>query len=134
MLRQVIRFIQSGLMVRLVILFVGFFIANDAMAAASVTLSVISSHVGKSISSIAKLLEDVALVCGIGFILASFFKFHQHKLQPTQVPMSQGVTLLVIGAGLSVFPHLLNTTTMAAFGQSANQINSTAITSVIGSG
>lgn len=118
MFKFVGRFIQNGFLFRLIVMLAGFFIANDAMATATVTLSGISSNVGKSIGHIANLLEDVSLVTGIGFVLASFFKFHQHKLQPTQVPMSQGVTLLVIGAGLCVFPHLLNTTTTAAFGQS----------------
>jgi len=56
------------------------------------------------------------LIAGIGFIMASFFKFHQHKLNPTQVPMSQGITLLLIGAGLAVFPHLFGTATQAVFG------------------
>ncbi|HLB56245.1 MAG TPA: type IV secretion protein IcmD [Coxiellaceae bacterium] len=124
MFKFVNRFIQNGFLLRLIVIFAGFFIANDAMAAASVTLSGISTNVGKAVTNIAGLLEDVSLVCGIGFILASFFKFHQHKLQPTQVPMSQGVTLLVIGAGLCVFPHLLNTTTKAAFGATVSKIGS----------
>src|SRR3989338_136310 len=118
------RFMQSGLLLRLVILIAGIVITNDAMAATVLTLSAISTNVGTSISSISRLMEDVALICGIGFILASFFKFHQHKLNPTQVPMSQGVTLLVIGAGLCVFPHLLNTTTKAAFGATVSKIGS----------
>jgi intracellular multiplication protein IcmD len=79
------------------------------------------------------MLEDVALICGVGFILASFFKFHQHKLNPTQVPMSQGVTLLVIGAGLSVFPHLLNTASSGVFGASVAKLGSGGIGSIISS-
>ena len=60
------------------------------------------------------------MIAGIGFIMASFFKFHQHKLNPTQVPLSQGITLLLIGAGLAVFPTLLPTATHAVFGSSAD--------------
>lgn len=132
MFKYINRFIQSGLLLRLIVILAGFFIVNDAMAT-TVTISVISTHIGKSIGHVAKILQDVSFVCGIGFILASFFKFHQHKLQPTQVPMSQGVTLLVIGAGLSAFPYLLSTATQAAFGQTVAKLNSSVMSNLIGS-
>lgn len=126
------RFLTAGIVFRLLIIIAGVFVANEAMAAASpVTLSAISHNVTKSVKSVSDMLEDVALICGVGFILASFFKFHQHKLNPTQVPMSQGVTLLVIGAGLAVFPHLLNTATQGVFSQSVAKLGSAGIGTII---
>ena len=80
------------------------FLVPQANAA---TISEIATNTGKSMGNIASLLEDVSLIAGIGFIMASFFKFHQHKLNPQQVPISQGITLLLVGGGLTIFPALL---------------------------
>ena len=82
-----------------------FFIFPQALAA--VTITDIASNTGSSMKSIAELLEDVSLITGIGLIMASFFKFHQHKLNPQQVPISQGIVLLLVGGGLTIFPALL---------------------------
>lgn len=96
-----------------------FFISSDVMAAAAPTLGVIKGDIDKSVKNVMSILQDVAMVTGVGFVIASFFKFHQHKMQPTQIPLSQGVTLLLVGAGLTVFPSLLGTTTQSAFGVTA---------------
>ena len=99
-----------------------FFISSDVMAATtSPTLGVIKGDIDTSVKNIMSILQDVAMVTGVGFVIASFFKFHQHKMQPTQIPLSQGVTLLLVGAGLTVFPSLLGTTTKSAFGVTAGQ-------------
>src|SRR3990167_116304 len=97
-----------------------FFISSDVMAAAP-TLGAIKGLIGTSVKNVMSILQDVAMVTGVGFVIASFFKFHQHKMQPTQIPLSQGVTLLLVGAGLTVFPSLLGTTTKSAFGVTAGQ-------------
>jgi intracellular multiplication protein IcmD len=82
-----------------------FFIFPEALA--SVTITDIASNTGSSMKSVAELLEDISLITGIGLIMASFFKFHQHKLNPQQVPISQGIVLLLVGGGLTIFPALL---------------------------
>ena len=77
--------------------------------ALAVTVSKIASNISSKVTSLAKMLQAIALIAGIGFVLAAFFKFHQHKQNPTQVPISQGLTLLIIGAGLTLFPILIPT-------------------------
>lgn len=100
----------------------------------AITLSTISSNVDKSVLQLATVLTDISLIAGIGFIMASFFKFHQHKLNPTQVPMSQGITLLLIGAGLCLFPTMLPTATHAVFGSATiNTVGGGQIHSIISS-
>jgi hypothetical protein len=47
-----------------------------------------------------KLLPYIA---GIGFIAASFFKFHQHKQNPTQDSLAAAVLLLTAGVGFILF-------------------------------
>ncbi|MDF1654758.1 MAG: type IV secretion protein IcmD [Coxiellaceae bacterium] len=106
-------------------------IATDLLAAAgtpTVTVAKIQGNVKDTVTATAKILQDLSLIAGIGFIMASFFKFHQHKLNPTQVPMSQGVTLLVIGAGLTMFPILIPTAASTIAGSKTN------ISNVSGSG
>lgn len=85
-----------------------------------VTLDSIRTNIDNSVITIASILMDVTLIAGICFILASFFKFHQHKLNPTQVPISQGVSLLVIGTALTGFVMLLPAATKTIFGNDAN--------------
>ncbi len=82
------------------------------------TIASISTNMQSTISYVANIITNVALIVGISLICASFFKMKQHKDQPTQVPISNGVTLLVIGAALTVFPLLLPTANQAAFGSS----------------
>lgn len=113
---------------------VGVALAGTALAATTkgLYLSDIQTNLGSSVGQLAIILQDISLVAGIGFVMASFFKFHQHKLNPTQVPISQGITLLLIGAGLLLFPVLLPTAAKAAFGTTAiSKTSGGAITSLI---
>ena len=88
---------------------VGLGLVVFADSAVALKIASIADNVDTTVMSLAKMLQAIALISGIGFIMAAFFKFHQHKLNPTQVPLSQGLTLLVIGAGLTLFPMLIPT-------------------------
>lgn len=117
MLRILAGYLHRGFIVRLAVLIVGVFFANAIFATTTqLTLSTINSKVTVGIGNVVGIMQDIALVAGVGFIFSSFFKFHQHRQNPQQVPLSQGVTLLVIGAGLTVFPHLLSTAASGVFG------------------
>ena len=96
------------------------FSAADMTFAASsgVTIANLQSNLADTVTAVGKILVDVSLICGIGFILVSFFKFHAHKNNPQQISLSQGITLLVIGAGLTVFPYLIKGVAGAATGSS----------------
>lgn len=91
------------------------------MAAGKATnsISTIAANMGNTMKAVAGILEDISLVAGIGFVMASFFKFHQHKLNPQQVPISQGITLLLVGGGLTVFPALIPVAGHAVVGSDA---------------
>ena len=120
MLKQIKSFFRLEIVLRLLIVVAGIFVANEAMASAtSVTISAIGTNVNHAVKNVSNIIEDIAIVSGIGFVFASFFKFHAHKQNPQQVPLSQGITLLLIGAGLTIFPHMLNTATKGVFGTNA---------------
>ena len=132
MSKQKMSFLRWGFLIRLSVIVGGIFCATEAMAVSQLTISAIQSNLGKGIGSLSIVMEDIALIAGIGFIFASFFKFHQHKMNPTQVPLSQGVSLLVIGAGLAVFPHLLSTASQGVFGTTVGTVGAKTITTYIG--
>lgn len=110
-------------------------ISSLTMANTYVSLSDIQNNVAHSVTETAKILQDMSLIAGIGFIMSSFFKFHQHKLNPTQVPMSQGLSLLIVGGCLTAFPILIPTAGTSILGTSASisQVSGTAISKLIGS-
>ena len=99
-----------------------------------VTLSSIQANIAVSVTQIAKMLQDLSLACGIGFILSSFFKFHQHKLNPTQIPLSQGLSLLIIGGCLTMFPLFIPLAGSTLLGASANisHVSGSGIANLIG--
>ncbi len=99
-----------------------------------IPITTIATTVDNSVLSLATILIDVSLIAGIGFIMASFFKFHQHKQNPTQVSMSQGVSLLLIGCGLTLVPLLVPTASQAVLGTNAktSQVGGSDIKALIG--
>jgi intracellular multiplication protein IcmD len=126
------RHVLFQVVMRVFIVAACFFISNDAMAAyTAVTLSTLKTNIDNGITNILKIIQDVSTISGVGFVLSSFFKFHQHKMNPTQIPLSQGVTLLAIGSALMVFPHLIGTVSKGVFGFTAGQGK---VTGIVGSG
>lgn len=104
-----------------IILAAGVLMATGLAMAANnyVALGTISSSINDTVAELATVLIDISLIAGIGFIIAAFFKFHQHKQNPTQVQMSQGVSLLLIGCGLTLIPLLIPTASVAVMGTAA---------------
>lgn len=98
------------------------------------TLSSIASNINTTVSEGAVILQDTSLIIGIALIMAAFFKFHAHKNNPTQVPLSHGFTLLLIGGGLCFFPFLLDTAGDVFLGNNAHiaQVGGSDISHIIG--
>ena len=101
-------------------------------AEAAENVQQISAHVSTTLGSFASIMQNVGLIAGICFILASLFKFHQHRQNPTQVPLSQAIVLLVIGACLIVFPYLIQTPSTAITNKGIATLSGNQIHGVIG--
>ena len=123
-----------NVMARLSLCFLGLVLFADTSWA--LTIAKMTSNVTTTMGSTARILQSVALLSGIGFIMVSFFKFHQHKLNPTQTPLSQGLAMLVIGAGLVLFPTLIPTAESVISGTTSGtaKISGTTIGGLIGTG
>ncbi len=126
---------QRAALLRLLVAFglIGYFSAASAGAATGLTLGSIAGNIQTTIKYYSIILGDVALIAGISFVLMSLFKFHQHKQNPTQVKISQGVALLIIGAALLIFPYILTTAKRAVFGSATvATLSGSAIGGIVG--
>ena len=97
----------------------------DANAAHYDAVSIvdIKNNITSASQSILSILGAITVVAGIGFITASFFKFHQWKNNPTQVTVGHGVTLLLIGVALLFVKSMVSVGGSAVFGSSAPDSN-----------
>src|ERR1700722_17325860 len=117
----------------------GLLFAGGALADAPyVTLETISKSVDTTVTQLLTVIIDIAIIAGICFIIAGFFKLHMWKNNPQQVQMSQGISLILIGAGLTLIPLLIPTTSSAVLGtvgaKNTAQIGGKNIRDLIGGG
>jgi len=82
------------------------------------TIGGIAENITGSFESIGKLMIAVAYLAGFGFVIASIFKFKQHKDNPTQIPMGTPIAMLVIGIALIFLPSFIAPAQKTIFGTS----------------
>lgn len=80
----------------------------------------LANNVVSSFSSLAKLMTAGAYIAGFGFVMASMFKFKQHKDNPTQHPIGGPIAMLIIGAALIFMPTVFSSVGITLFGTGAN--------------
>ena len=80
------------------------------------TIAYVQSNMSHSTTITGIIINNITLISGIGFIVSAFYKLHAHKNNPQQVPLTQAISLLVIGGVLTVFPHVVTGVVKASFG------------------
>ena len=75
-----------------------------------------SNGLQEQISSFASLLITVSFIAGVGFAMASVFKFKQHKDNPTQVPIGTPFAMFAIGIILIFLPAIFAPAGSSIFG------------------
>lgn len=98
-----------------------------ALAAASGTASGVgiggvAANVTGNLSNIAKLITAGAYLAGFGFAVAAIVKFKAHKDNPTQVPISQAIALLFVGAALIFIPAVFKSSGTTLFGSVSGNV------------
>jgi len=78
-------------LVRLALFFVVF--ASKAVA----TVNDVANTLISQLQSGREMILTLSFIAGLGFMIAAFFKFKQHKDNPTQVPIGNPLTYLLIG-------------------------------------
>ena len=109
------------LLLALMILFgIMLFIMSQAVCCAPdpIRVSAIRVQVEQTAYQLTTIISTISLLSGVCFLVAAFFKFDQHKKNPTQIPLSQPLALLTIAAGLCMFPTMLPLVQSAVFGTS----------------
>jgi intracellular multiplication protein IcmD len=98
------------------------FYASHAYAQGTVTdIKSLHSTVTGQFQSVIKLMFAVAYLAGFAFVIASIFKFKQHKDNPTQIPMGTPIAMLAIGIALIFLPNIIAPAGASIFGQGATQ-------------
>lgn len=90
------------------------FATNNAQS-----LGDVAATVRSSLQNVAALITAVSYVAGIGFAMMGLLKLKSHKDNPTQVPLSQPITLLIISAGLVFLPSLIKSAGATIWGSGA---------------
>lgn len=79
-------------------------------------ISEIAGRVTTMASTLAKMMIAISYIAGIGFVIASLFKFKQHKDNPTQIPLGTPLALLIIGIILVFLPAIFTPVGESIFG------------------
>jgi intracellular multiplication protein IcmD len=73
------------------------------------SLGTVAQSIRGSMGDLASLITAASYVAGIGFAMMGMLKLKAHKDNPTQVPLSQPLVLLIIAAGLVFLPSIIST-------------------------
>lgn len=106
-----------------------FFYVTTVLAASDQTLGTIATTVVTSFEGLAKLITAGAFLTGIGFAMASIFKFKAHKDNPQQIPIGTPIALLFVAAALMFLPAVYGSIGTTVFGTGATKGTLTGTTS-----
>lgn len=102
--------------------FVVFFYSCSVFAVIN-TIGDMANNIVQSFQSIGKLMIGTSYMAGVGFSIASMFKFKQHRDNPTQIPVGTPIALLAIGAMLIFLPGLIAPLGYTLFGDDISNLN-----------
>lgn len=93
------------------------FLASEfVLAGGGTSLGDVASNVTGNLTNVAKLITAASYVAGVGFALMGMLKFKAHKDNPTQVPLSQPIVLMIIAAALIFLPSLIGSAGQTVWG------------------
>ena len=101
---------------RLLLLGLVLMIPMIAFAQQKQTIGSVFKRMTKPLKAFDGLIIKIAYAAGVGFAIASVFKFKQHKDNPTQVPITNGIALLMIGMLMVFLPNMIAPTAQSMFG------------------
>jgi hypothetical protein len=83
-----------------------FFIFVDAYALASDSLGELSDKLMLPLSVLTRALYNISFAIGIALLFGALIQYKNYRNNPSQVPMSRFITLLIFGLVLIVLPLL----------------------------
>ena len=85
----------------------------------AVTLNNVADTIIEGLMSGKEMILKLAYIGGLGFLVASFYKFKQHKDNPTQVPIGNPLTMMVIAVLLMFMASMIMPVGETFFGKEA---------------
>ena len=79
------------------------------------TIGDLANNIRKNLSAVVTLAIVVAYMAGVFFFISGIIKFKAHKDNPTQVPLSAPVVMILIAACLLYFPTLIEVSGKTVF-------------------
>ena len=100
------------------------FFSSKAFMLVILALSTVSAYaaigdmaglLNDQLTNVANLIGSIGYVAGMGFGVASVFKFKQHRDSPTQVPIGTPFAMLAVAVALVYLPSLITEAGSSAF-------------------
>jgi len=110
--------VKSKTVLIAVLVSAGLLITGPVYAQQVVSLAQIAQNIMGSFVGLGKLLIAIAYLAGVGFTIASIFKFKQHKDNPTQIPLGTPLALLTLGVVLVFLPGIFRPVGETIYGAS----------------
>lgn len=82
----------------------------------AMTVNDVADNIIGQLSAGKNLVVMMAYMAGLGFLMASFYKFKQHKDNPTQVPVGNPLTMVSIAVLLLFLTNLIQPIGETIFG------------------
>lgn len=82
----------------------------------AMTVNDIADNIIEQLGAARYLIVYGAYTAGLGFLMATFYKFKQHKDNPTQVPIGNPLTMLTIAVLLLYLGNLIQPIGQTIFG------------------
>jgi len=109
---------NSKILLKISIVVLGLYIGT---ACAEVnTIGDIANTIVLTFQNVGRLMLACSYISGIGFTIASIFKFKQHRDNPTQIPVGTPIALLGIAVMLIFLPGIIKPVGFTIFGAGAN--------------
>ena len=110
--------LKTGLMALPLVL-----VASGAMAAENA--GQMADRLSEQLEPISKLISIISFVAGLGIGMSGILKLKAHSQNPAQVPLSQPMFRILVGAGLIALPTALGNGIMTFFGDDTQRVTAT---------
>lgn len=94
------------------------------------SMGAVAGTVINSLGPVAQVISAISYISGFGFVIVAFFKLKQHKDNQAQVPVTNGLAMLAIGAALIFAPSVFQMVGATLFGTSATASGVSGITTI----
>ncbi len=90
---------------------IGILVTYSIPSYSQVGLGQVAGNASSATDVMTNVLSDIFYVIGIGFVVASFVQYREHRDNPQQTPLMRCIVLFIIGLIIGLFPLMVKWTT-----------------------